>query len=109
MNKIIDDNIVGILMGIKCDSLEIPKELRDFLELDDQGIDGLDFMLTDPNLCSRIPQNVRTQYEQLYGSISLELLSYLKKLKNSISEIEKDPKDIIHNFINQALSDTAEQ
>ena len=63
----IRNDIVGIVLGINPASLEIPKELRDFLELDDQGINGLDFMLSDAKLSRRIPTTVRVQYEQMYA------------------------------------------
>lgn len=108
MNNI-DNNIIGIVLGIDANSLEIPKEFRDFLELDNQGIEGLVFMLSDAKLSSRIPSEVRAQYELLYANLSLQLDNSIEKLKIMIDEIEKNPKDVIHSFIDKALSsDTAE-
>lgn len=101
----IRNDIVGIVLGINPASLEIPKELRDFLELDDQGINGLDFMLSDSKLSRRIPTAVRVQYEQMYAELIAQLDSSIEELKKIIDEIENNPKNVIHSFIDKALSE----
>lgn len=104
----IRNDIVGIVLGINPASLEIPKELRDFLELDDQGINGLDFMLSDAKLSRRIPTTVRVQYEQMYAELIVQLDSSIEELKKIINEVDKNPKNVIHSFIDKALSNTKE-
>ena len=102
------DKIAGIVLGINPESLEIPKELRDFLKLDDQGIEGLDFMLKDAKLFRRIPPEVRAQYEILFFTMRTSIEESIKELRQSLDEIESNPKDLIHEFINQAVSDDAD-
>lgn len=104
----VDNNIFGIVLGIDANSLEIPKELRDFLELDNQGIQGLDFMLSNPKLSSRIPPDVRIQYEYLYGTINLKLDDIMEKLEEVVNKIQKNPKEVIHALIDTAISKKTE-
>jgi hypothetical protein len=98
------NQIAVITLGIDPKSVEIPNELRDFLKLDDQGIYGLDFMISDSNLAKRIPPDVRIQYEKLYTILRLNLEDSLKELRKSIDEIEKNPKDVIYELIDNAIN-----
>lgn len=96
-----DAAIVSLLSIIFIDDIEIPDELRNFLAKDGQGIEGFDFMLRNSKLSKRIPRNVRIQYEILYNSISTQLLDKLSEIKKSILEIESNPKDSVHELIQQ--------
>ena len=90
--------ISGLMFGI-CEDIEFPTELRDFLDLDDQGIEGFDFMLTNPDLSKKIPRDVRMQYEILYSTISLELSENIAEMIKLLNEIESNPKETIHELI----------
>lgn len=64
-------------------------------------------MLKNSQLSKRIPLDVRAQYEKLYATLKFSLEDSIQELKKSIDEIERNPedmKDIIHVFINQAVS-----
>ena len=100
MNKNIA--LTGIVLGSI--PVEIPTELRNFLTNDGMdGIKDLDFMLRDPKLSRRIPKDVRYQYETIYAAISIDLDNNLDDLEQAIKEIRSNPKEVIHDFIQQSL------
>ena len=105
MKDIKEQVVAGIILGISKDYLKIPKELREFLKLDDQGIEGLDFMLRDSKLYKRIPDDVRIQYEILFANLRSELEKNIDLIKEHLEEIKKDPKPVIHDMISAATEE----
>ena len=89
---------LGFVLGMK-KPVELPTTLRDFLSLDDQGIEGLEFMLKDAKLSRRIPSDVRLEYEKLYFLLSSELDETLDEVEQAIKEARSNPKEIIHQLI----------
>ena len=92
------DLLLGLMVGIRND-IEIPPVLMDFLSNDDQGMEGLEFMLKDPKLCNRIPRNVRYNYEILYHKIESSLADQISETRKALDEFEKNPKKMIHPLI----------
>lgn len=89
---------LGFVLGMK-KPVELPINLRDFLSLDDQGIEGLEFMLKDEKLSRRIPSDVRLEYERLYFLLSSELDETLDEVEQAIKYARSNPKEIIHQLI----------
>lgn len=89
----------GIVLSIMKENIKIPQELKDFLSKDDQGIDGLDFMLRDAKLYKRIPTKVSHQYHSLYASIDVQLSEAIEDLRNALDKLEANPKNLIHDMI----------
>lgn len=56
-------DILGLLISVSKTKCKISPELMEFLSIDDQGIDGIEFMLKNENLAKRIPENIRQEYE----------------------------------------------
>lgn len=101
MDKVLKVDAYSLLCNVRND-FEIPENLREFLSMDDQGIDGLDFMLKDSKLCRRIPSDVRASYEIIYARISEDLENELEnaiKALQSLSSDNKARKEIIHKII----------
>ncbi len=94
------DMFSGVFLGIG-DDVNIPENLKNFLKIDDQGIEGLEFMLKHPNLSERIPDDVRAEYVAIYSKIHLELLEHIEKMRRSLDALQKDPTPIIHGIISQ--------
>jgi len=82
--------------------LEIPPVLLEFLDIEEMGMDGLEFMLKDPNLCSRIPKDVRYEYEILYAQLDSILEQGIEEVQLTLDEIRSNPRHAINSFI-QAL------
>lgn len=95
----------GILVECINKDLEIPPELKNFLDIDDQGIEGLDFMLKNPNLVKKIRPIVREQYEFLYGTLNIELSKQIAEMIEMLKEVESRPKDVIHTILNNVYSE----
>jgi len=94
----------GFFINIDLTGFTLPDELREFLQIDDQGIEGFDFMLKNPELSKRIPVNIRYQYELLYGQLMEVIQASLDRTKEEISKVEKNPRESIHELI-QALTE----
>lgn len=92
----------GILLGLS-DKLKLPKELYEFLSMDDQGMEGLEFMLSDSKLSRRIPPEVRKEYEIIYALLSNKLYETIENCKEDLDEIEKDPKRVIQSLIQESF------
>lgn len=86
------------------DNFELPEKLKNFLSIDDQGIEGLEFMLKDPKLSKRIPEDVRLEYEIVYAKLSTSIDDNIAKLRAELDKLEKNPQSIIHNAISYAYS-----
>lgn len=82
---------------------DLPPNLRQFLEMDGQGMDGLEFMLSHYELAKRIPKDVRLEYEALYGALSIQLEEKIAEWRKTLDAIEKNPRDAIHNAIQTTL------
>ncbi len=91
----------GIFLGLSS-TFNLPPELYEFLSRDDQGMEGLEFMLSDPELSKRIPPKVRTEYEMLYASLTRSVSDMITKSKETLDAIEKDPKKVIQTIIQNA-------
>ena len=91
--------IPTVVATLDTDSFELSESLKEFLSRDDQGMSGLEFMLNDPKLTKRIPDNVR--YETLYGLISHEIDISTEKVIEYLSDLKKDPKELIHKIIQE--------
>lgn len=74
-------------------------EFKEFLSLDDQGMEGLEFMLKDPKLCRRIPTQVRAEYEILYGNMAQNLQDRIEEIRKMLDQLEENPKPVIHQAI----------
>ena len=92
------DIISGLMLGIAGNDT-LPDDLKEFLSRDEQGIEGLEFMLKDPKLFKRIPNQVRLQYEILYGKLSSSIEKDLANAKKAIDEIISNPTPVIHQMI----------
>ena len=92
---------LGLILGMR-KPIEIPEALRDFLSLDDQGMDGLEFMLKSEKHCKRIPPEVRLEYETLYCILSQELEENLKEVEQAIQSVRSNPQQIIHQLIQKS-------
>lgn len=79
---------LGLVCNIRADAL--PENLREFLSIDDQGIEGLEFMLSDSKLYKRIPPDVRITYEVLFGNLSLQLDNEIGKIIKKLNDLLKD-------------------
>lgn len=93
----------GVFLGCQSD-IELSEEFKNFLALDEQGIEGLEFMLQDPKLTRRIPHSVRMEYEILYGQISQSIEEQISIIREELDKIEKNPKPVIHNIIGDAYN-----
>lgn len=93
--------IPTVVATLDTDSFELSESLKEFLSRDDQGMSGLEFMLNDPKLTKRIPDNVRYDYETLYGLISHEIDISTEKVIEYLSDLKKDPKELIHKIIQE--------
>lgn len=100
-NKSNKELITGIILGFNEEDIEIPKELNDFLSKDDQGIEGLDFMIRDSKLYKRIPKEVSIQYHALYANMDIMLDEGIKKLRKILDEMESNSKEVIHYMIQE--------
>lgn len=85
-------------LGLDLSGIEISEEFREFLERDEQGIEGLEFMLENPRLSTRVPTEVRIQYECARGII-MERLQELKKT------IEEDADKIFRTAIEEIIQE----
>ena len=83
-------------------AVEVPESLKDFIAIDNQGIEGFEFMLKHPKLSERIPDNVRADYVTFYSKINALIHEQISKLRMSLDEVEKDPTAIIHDIINRS-------
>lgn len=86
------------------DNCKLPPELFEFLKKDDQGIEGLEFMLRNPKLNRRIPQDVRIAYEVLYATLKNEIETSINKTIKQLHGLLNDPKslkDDIHYIIQE--------
>ena len=92
---------LGLILGMR-KPIEIPPNLQEFLSRDDQGIEGLEFMLKDSKLSRRIPPNVRAEYETLYCVLSQELDENLKEVEQAIQAARSNPQKIIHQLIQKS-------
>ena len=72
MENILKSTAFSLLCDIRKD-FKLSDEFLEFLSRDDQGIDGLDFMIKDSKLCRRIPSNVRIEYEIILANTSEDL------------------------------------
>lgn len=81
--------------------MQIPDEFRKFLEMDDQGMEGFEFMLKDTKLSKRIPPEVRFQYEILRTSLVEKIENAISETYEALEYIRKHP-DII---VSQAIED----
>ncbi len=100
-NKILEVDAYSLLCNVKKD-FTLPESLREFLSRDDQGIEGLLFMIKDPKLCRRIPSDVRAAYEIILANTSEDLDKALESaIKSFQSLLDNDAakKEIIHKFI----------
>lgn len=91
--------ISGITLSLDRRDFKLPQELRNFLSEDDQGIEGLDFMLRDSKLFRRVPTEVSHQYHTLYSDIDIQLEKSIQDLQSALDEIKANPKDVIHIVI----------
>lgn len=95
--------IAGFVLGMN-KPIEIPERLREFLTTDGMdGINDLDFMISNPKLCRRIPTDVRAQYEVLYCQLSEEIDEICNNLEQQIADMRSKPKEYIHVLIQQSL------
>ncbi len=100
-SKILDVDAYSLLCNVKKD-FSLPENLREFLGRDDQGIEGLLFMIKDSKLCRRIPEDVRVEYEIILANTSEDLDKALESaIKNFQALLANDDakKAIIHHFI----------
>ena len=93
-----DVTLQGFTVEVRKD-LEIPPALLEFLLQDDQGIYGLEFMLKDPSLCTKIPDDVRYTYEILYNHLSISLSDEISNAIDFLNKIEKNPQTYIHSIM----------
>lgn len=100
-NKNSKEVLTSIILSFKEEDIKIPKELNDFLSKDDQGIEGLDFMIRDSKLYKRIPKEVTTQYHALYANMHIRLDKAIKELREILDEMESNPKEVIHYVIQE--------
>ena len=101
MENILKSTAFSLLCDIRKD-FKLSDEFLEFLSRDDQGIDGLDFMIKDSKLCRRIPSNVRIEYEIILANTSEDLDKALEKAIKSFQELLSNndaKKAIIHRFI----------
>ena len=95
--------ISGIILGMSKET-EIPKELQKFLKKDDQGIEGLLFMIKNHKLSKRIPSDVRTQYEETRAEFINTLEGSLKEILENVEKLMKDDKakeEFAHTMIQE--------
>ena len=100
-NKILEVDAYSLLCNVKKD-FTLPESLREFLSRDDQGIEGLLFMIKDSKLCRRIPSDVRAAYEIILANTSDDLDKALEKAIKSFQELLSNnnaKQEIIHRFI----------
>ena len=101
MENILKSTAFSLLCDIRKD-FKLSDEFLEFLSRDDQGIDGLDFMIKDSKLCRRIPSDVRAEYEIILANTSEDLDKALESaIKSFQSLLDNDAakKEIIHKFI----------
>lgn len=91
-------SLEGLMLSVRKD-LEIPPVLMNFLSEDDQGMEGLEFMMKDAKLCQRIPREVRYNYEILCHSIENSLTDEISNARKALDELEKNPRPMIHSII----------
>lgn len=97
MNKMM--STLQILADLE--AFERPEHLFDFISIEDQGMESLEFMLEKERLRSRIPSEVIQEYYQLYDEILEDLLKHLQACKEAIAELERNPKPQIHALIEE--------
>lgn len=97
-------NHIGKLsfLGLNLSGIEISEEFREFLEKDEQGIEGLEFMLKDSSLRKRVPDEVITEYERVRRLI-MERLEEIKKT------IERDSDEIFRYSIERIIWEDEQQ
>lgn len=93
-----DSLLSGIIFQLDGE-IKLTDALREFLGYDNQGIEGLDFMLKDVKLSKRIPKDVRMEYEAIYGNLSYLLQSRIDEIRKALQELEENPKPVIHSMI----------
>lgn len=101
MENILKTTAYSLLCDIRKD-FKLSDEFLEFLSKDDQGIDGLDFMIKDSKLCRRIPSDVRAEYEIILANTSEDLDHALEsaiKSFQSLLDNNAAKKKIIHKFI----------
>lgn len=95
------DAFSTVLLGISND-VQVPERLKEFLEIDDQGIEGFEFMLKHPNLSERIPADIRADYVATYSRIRALIDEQVSVLRKSLDEIQENPTPIIHDIISRS-------
>ena len=101
MENILKSTTFSLLCDIRKD-FKLSDEFLEFLSRDDQGIEGLLFMIKDSKLCRRIPSDVRAAYEIILANTSDDLDKALEKAIKSFHELLSNnnaKQEIIHRFI----------
>lgn len=89
-----------------------PEELLEFMSKDDQGIEGIEFMLKDKKLCSRIPPTVRAQYEVLNATLQEQIEKACNEAISNIQEVLSNPQSlqqVAHTIIQDMYELSGEQ
>ncbi len=90
-------DILGLLISVSKTKCKISPELMEFLSIDDQGIDGIEFMLKNENLTKRIPENIRQEYELFRVAIAQDLIKNISSYKKMLAELEKNLEPTINH------------
>lgn len=96
--KIFSLSHLVINLGI---SKKIPDNLQKFLSLDDQGMEGLEFMMKDPKLSLRIPSEVRAEYEIFSYELMSEIEKNLDVLEKQIAETRNNLRPMANTIISK--------
>ncbi len=99
--KILNADAFSLLCNIRED-FTLSERFQEFLSRDNQGIEGLDFMIKDSRLCRRIPADVRAEYEIIRAKtledLDVAINSAIKHFQKLLNDDDKK-LSIIHHFI----------
>ncbi len=111
MGTIFSPHLLGLICEVQKD-FTISEKLLEFLNKDNQGIDGIEFMIKNYKLSLRIPPDVRSDYEKIRAQALNDLNEALEKTISELTDLfndEEAKKQVILHFLQKKYEEQVEK